>query len=159
MHMYASLLTIYIHSRATPRQAFRDIHLKLLMGSLMMKKLLFFILIVAGSISSCTLGVEVERFAWGKGRKEKTACQLITKAHPKRSSYFACEDVKRNHMNMLVKYSKYENLLPGSEQAVDANLRYNRMPRLAKLHTSQKVFEPDPHIDPAPSVSPSGSHG
>ncbi|XP_058007200.1 uncharacterized protein LOC110652384 isoform X1 [Hevea brasiliensis] len=159
MHMYASLLTIYIHSRATPRQAFGDIHLKLLMGSLMMKKLLFLILIVAGSISSCTLGVEVERFAWGKGRKEKTACQLITKAHSKRSSYFACEDVKRNHMNMLVKYSKYENLLPGSKQAVDANLRYNRMPRLAKLHTSQKVFEPGPIIHAAPSFSPPGGHG
>ncbi|KAF2294074.1 hypothetical protein GH714_007288 [Hevea brasiliensis] len=108
----------------------------------MMKKLLFLILIVAGSISSCTLGVEVERFAWGKGRKEKIACQLITKAHPKRSSYLACEDAKRNHMNMLGKYSKYENLLPGSEQAVDANLRYNRMPRLANLHISQKLTKP-----------------
>ncbi|KAF2294048.1 hypothetical protein GH714_007002 [Hevea brasiliensis] len=128
-------------------------------GCLMMKKLLFWILIVAGSISSCTLGVEVERFAWGKGRKEKIACQLITKAHPKRSSYLACEDVKRNHMNMLGKYSKYENLLPGSEQAVDANLRYNRMPRLANLHISQKLTKPINFAASARSVSPPARHG
>ncbi|KAJ9174841.1 hypothetical protein P3X46_013442 [Hevea brasiliensis] len=105
------------------------------MGSLMMKKVLFLILIVAGSIS-CSLGVEFERLAWGKGRKEKIACQLIRKANPRRSSYFACEDVKRNHMNVMGKFStKYENLIPtGSQKIVDANLRYNQMPRLHKRH-------------------------
>ncbi|XP_021664348.2 uncharacterized protein LOC110653037 [Hevea brasiliensis] len=105
------------------------------MGSLMMKKLLFLILIFVGSIS-CSLGVEFDRFPSGKGRKDKIACQFIRRSHPRRSRYFACEGVKRNHMNIMGKYSpKYENLLPtGSVQIDDANLRYNWMPRLPKRH-------------------------
>ncbi|KAF2294040.1 hypothetical protein GH714_006898 [Hevea brasiliensis] len=131
------------------------------MGSLMTKKVLFIFLIVAGSIS-CSLGAEFERLAWGKGRKEKIACQLIRKANPGRSSYFVCEDAKRNHMNILGKHStKYENLPPArSQQIVDANLRSNRMPRLHKRQLYQTIGTPlfYDRGKAVPSVSGPGPH-
>lgn len=91
-------------------------------------------LIIGGSISS-TVGVEYETYAWGKGNKEKIGCQLVRKSNPRRSSYLACEDVKRRI------HTEYEHLLPaGSDQTDDANFRHNPMPRLiSKPHIYRRI--------------------
>uniref|UniRef100_A0A2C9VI40 Lipoprotein n=1 Tax=Manihot esculenta TaxID=3983 RepID=A0A2C9VI40_MANES len=75
----------------------------------MKKKILLLYLTIVGGSISCAVGVEYQRYPWEEGRKEKIACQLVRKAHPRRSSYLACEDVKRNHMT--ISSTKHENLL------------------------------------------------
>ncbi|OAY45083.1 hypothetical protein MANES_07G029600v8 [Manihot esculenta] len=79
------------------------------MERLMKKKMLLLILIIIGGSISCVVGVEYQRYPWEEGKKEKIACQLVRKAHTRRSSYLACEDVKRNHMT--ISSTKHENLL------------------------------------------------
>ncbi|KAF2320301.1 hypothetical protein GH714_026913 [Hevea brasiliensis] len=114
------------------------------MGSWTMK-LLLLAFIIGGSITCCR-GVELESLASQKGRKEEIACQLAGKENI-RTTFLACDDVKRNHMNTKEKVRKYETLLPAaSEQIVDENLRYNQiiMRRLLRKGQLPPSGRPDP---------------